>query len=55
MRQFSQIYNQVMARDYHQNFVMSYSDHFLFVVRLCVRLLTLSNDNSSKATDMICP
>ena len=30
---------------------MSYSDHFLSVVRP----LTLSNDNSSEATNAICP
>ena len=30
---------------------MSYSDHFLSVLRL----LTLLNDNSSKVIDAICP
>ena len=38
---------------------MSYSDHFLSVVRPSVRpvvrMLTLSNDNSSKAIEAICP
>ena len=38
---------------------MSYSDHFLSVIRpsICpfVRPLTLSNDNSTKAIEAICP
>ena len=34
---------------------MSYSDHFLSVVRPVVRPLTLSNDNTSKAIEAIWP
>ena len=34
---------------------MSYSDHFLSVVRPSVRPLTLLDDNSSKAIEPICP
>ena len=35
--------------------MMSYSDHFLSFIPASIRLLTLSKDNSSKATDAICP
>ena len=35
--------------------MMSYSDHFLSFISASIRLLTLSKDNSSKATDAICP
>ena len=34
---------------------MSHSDHFLSVVRLSIYLITLSNDNSAKAIEGICP